>query len=56
MSEKLHSLGIYKQKIIDFLPLVTRCERRLACTSNFLSQAGQLEVTNAIFTVVGYHN
>lgn len=36
-------LGLTKPKVIDFLPLVTRCERRLACTSAFffyLRQAG----------------
>jgi len=43
-------LGTTKPKLIDFLPLVTRCERKLTCTSSFLSQAGRLEVTNAIFT------
>ena len=43
-------LGTTKPKLIDFLPLVTRCERKLTCTSSFLSKAGRLEVTNAIFT------
>ena len=43
-------LGLTKPKVIDFLPLVTKCERRLAFTSSFLSQAGRLEVTNSIFT------
>ena len=45
-------LEISKPKIVDFLPLVTRCERRVACTSTFLYQAGRLEVTNAIFTAL----
>jgi len=43
-------LGLTKPKVVDFLPLVTKCERRLAYTSTFLSQAGRLEVTNSIFT------
>ena len=43
-------LGLTKPKVIDFLLLVTKCERRLAFTSSFLSQAGRLEVTNSIFT------
>ena len=43
-------LGLTKPKVIDFLPLVTKCERRLAYTSAFLSQAGRLEITNSIFT------
>ena len=43
-------LGLTKPKVIDFLPLVTKYERRLAYTSAFLSQAGRLEITNSIFT------
>lgn len=30
-------LGLTKPKVIDFSPLVTRCERRLAATSTFLN-------------------
>jgi hypothetical protein len=43
-------LGTTKPKVIDFLPLITKCERRLACTSMFLSQAGRLQMTNVVFT------
>lgn len=43
-------LGLSKLKVIDFLPLVSRCERRLTRTFALLSQAGRLEVTNSIFT------
>jgi hypothetical protein len=32
-------LGLTKPKMEDFLPLVSKCERRLAATSMFLSQA-----------------
>jgi len=42
-------LGLTKPRVIDFSPLVNRCERRLAATSIFLNQAGRLEVTNLIF-------
>ena len=45
-------LGLNKPKIIDFSPLVTRCERRLAATSAFLNQAGRLEVTNSVLTAM----
>ena len=45
-------LGLTKPKVVDFLPLVNRCERRLLCTSTFLSQTGHLEVTNSIFTTL----
>jgi hypothetical protein len=45
-------LSLTKPRIIDFSPLVNRCERRLAATSTFLSQAGRLEVTNSIFTAL----
>lgn len=30
-------LGLTKPKVIDFSPLVTRCERRLAATLTFLN-------------------
>jgi hypothetical protein len=35
-------LGTTKPKIIDFLPMVSKCERRLGGISNMLSQAGRL--------------
>jgi hypothetical protein len=43
-------LGLTKPRIIDFSPLVSRCERRLAATSTFLNQAGRLELTNSVFS------
>lgn len=46
------SLGPTKPRVIDFSPLVNRCERRLVATSTFLNQAGRLEVTNSIFTAL----
>jgi len=32
------------------MPLISRCEKRLSSISSLLSQAGRLELTNAIFT------
>jgi hypothetical protein len=43
-------LGTTKPRVEDFLPLVTNCERRLQATSVFLSQAGRLQMTNAVLT------
>jgi hypothetical protein len=43
-------LGTTKPRVEDFLPLVTKCERRPQATSVFLSQAGRLQMTNAILT------
>ena len=43
-------LGTSKPRVQDFLPLVTRCERRLVSTSLFLSQAGKLQMINSVFT------
>jgi hypothetical protein len=43
-------LGTTKQKIIDFLPLVNKCERRLGGISAMLNQAGRLQITNAVFS------
>jgi len=45
-------LGITKPRIEDYLPLVTKCETRLACTSTILSQAGKLEITNDVLTAL----
>jgi hypothetical protein len=45
-------LSLTKPKVIDFSPLVTRCERRLAATSALLNQAGRLQVTNSIFSAM----
>lgn len=45
-------LSITKPRVIDFSPLGSRCERRLAATSVFLNQAGRLEVTNSIFSAM----
>ena len=38
--------------VADYWPLVSRCERRLSSISNYLSQAGRLELTNAVFTAL----
>ena len=43
-------LGLTKPKVVDFLPLVQCCERRLVSTSVFLSQAGRLEIVNSVLT------
>ena len=43
-------LGLTKPSVQDFLPLVNKCERRLAGTSMFLSQARRLQITNAVLT------
>ena len=45
-------LSLTKPRIEDFLPLVNKCERRLACTSTFLSQVGKLELTNAVLSAL----
>lgn len=43
-------LGTTKPKIEDFLPLVQRIERRLTCTSAFLTQGGKLEMVNSVLS------
>ena len=45
-------LSLTKPKAIDFTPLVNRCERRLAVTSVFLSQAGRLELANSVLSAL----
>ena len=45
-------LGITKPKVDEFLPLISKCERRLQATSQFLTQAGRLQMTNSVFTAL----
>lgn len=45
-------LSLYKPSVADFLPLVNRCERRLVSTSSFLSEAGRLQLVNAVFSAL----
>jgi hypothetical protein len=49
-------LGTTKPKVVDFLPLVSKCERRLASTSMFLSQADRLQMTNVVFSALPTFN
>jgi hypothetical protein len=43
-------LGLTKPTVENFLPLISKSERRLVATSNFQSQAGTLKTTNAVLT------
>lgn len=43
-------LGTTKPRIVDFLPLVNKCERRLGGISSMLNQAGRLQITNAVLS------
>jgi hypothetical protein len=43
-------LGPNKPNVDDMLPLVQRIERRLVSTSNFLTQAGRLELVNSVLS------
>jgi hypothetical protein len=43
-------LGLSKPKVEEFWPLVSICEKRLISTSNFLSQTGRLQMTNAVLS------
>jgi hypothetical protein len=43
-------LGLKKPNLGAFLPLIQKIERRLASTSIFLSQAGRLQMVNAVFS------
>jgi hypothetical protein len=45
-------LGLTKPKVDDFLPIVSKCERRLVSTSLYLTQAGRLQLTNSVFTAL----
>jgi len=45
-------LGVTKPTIQDFQPLINKCEARLGSVATFLSEAGRLELTNAVFTAL----
>jgi len=45
-------LCIDRPRVEDFLPIVTKCERRFAGISNFLNQAGRLQITNAVLSAL----
>jgi len=45
-------LSLCKPSVADFWPLVSKCERRMVAFSSFLSEAGRLELTNAILTAL----
>jgi hypothetical protein len=49
-------LGTTKPKVIDFLPLISKCERRLSSTPIYLSQAGRLQMTNVVFSALPTFN
>ena len=43
-------LGLQRPTLGPFLPLIQKIEKRLASTSIFLSQAGRLQMVNAVFS------
>jgi hypothetical protein len=45
-------LSLVKPTVADFWPLVSKCEKRLVAFSSFLSEAGRLELTNAVLTAL----
>jgi hypothetical protein len=45
-------MGTTKPKVEDFLPLVQRIERRLIATSNFVTQAGRVEMMNSVLSAL----
>lgn len=45
-------LSLTKPSVQEYLPLISKCERRLGSVTTFLSQAGRLEITNAVFTAL----
>jgi hypothetical protein len=43
-------LGTSRPKLEHFMPLIQKIEKRLTCTSLFLSQAGKIEMVNSVFS------
>jgi hypothetical protein len=48
-------LGTTKPHIIDLMPLACRLERRLACSSYFLSQGAHLQLINSALASMPLH-
>jgi hypothetical protein len=45
-------LSLTEPTVADYWPLVSKCERRMVSISSFLSQAGRLQMTNAMLTAL----
>lgn len=45
-------LSLTRPTVTDYWPLVSRCERRLTSILSFLSDAGRLQLTNAVFSAL----
>jgi hypothetical protein len=45
-------MGMNKPKVDDFLPLISKYERRLSYVLPFFSQASKLEITNSVLTAL----
>jgi hypothetical protein len=45
-------LSLTRPPVADYCPLVNKCERRLTSISSFLSEAGRLQMTNAVITAL----
>jgi len=45
-------LSLTRPTVADYWPLVSRCERQLVSFSSFLSDAGRLQLTNAVFSAL----
>jgi hypothetical protein len=45
-------LSISKPAVADFWPIVYKCERRLVAFSSFLTEAGHLQLTNAVLSAL----
>jgi hypothetical protein len=48
-------MGTTNPKVEDFVPLVQGIERKLTSTSNFLTQAGRLEMVNSVLYISTAH-
>jgi hypothetical protein len=45
-------LGLARPRKEHYLPLIQRIQKRLSCSSNFLSQVGRLELVNSVFSAL----
>ena len=45
-------LSLTRPTVADYWPLVSKCERKLSSISSYLSEAGRLQMTNAVITAL----
>jgi hypothetical protein len=49
-------MGLTKPQVKDYAPLISRIERKMLATSQFLSHAGRLQLVNSVISSLPTYN